>query len=96
MAGDQHVLGEDFFFQRCAGSGVDAPGQAQVLGLLAVQLPVMTRQTQGLAVMAVISASALSLLRRVVPRAKVVPSKPRAWAACSSGDWVKMARRSVP
>ncbi len=70
----------------------------------------MTRRTQGLAVIAVISASALSLLRRVVPRAKVaasssslrpalatvVPSKPRAWAACSSGEWVKMARRSVP
>ena len=39
MAGDQHVLAEDFFFQRRAGSGVDAPGQPQDLGLLAVQLP---------------------------------------------------------
>src|SRR2546427_10103797 len=39
VAGDQHVLAEDLFFQGGAGVRVDAPGQAQVLGLLAVQLP---------------------------------------------------------
>ena len=39
MAGDEHVLAEQFFFQGGAGTGVDAPGQAQVFGLFAVQLP---------------------------------------------------------
>ena len=39
VAGDQHVLAEDLLFQRGAGVGVDAPGQAQVLGLVAVELP---------------------------------------------------------
>jgi hypothetical protein len=30
MAGDQHVLAEDLLFQGGAGSGIHAPGQAQV------------------------------------------------------------------
>ena len=39
VAGDQHVLAEDFFFQRGAGAYVDVPGQAQVFGLVAGQFP---------------------------------------------------------
>jgi hypothetical protein len=39
VAGDQDVLAEEFFFQRGPGVRVDAPGQAQVLGLVAGQLP---------------------------------------------------------
>ena len=39
MVGDQHVLAEQFLFQGGAGVWVDAPGEPQVLGLLAVQLP---------------------------------------------------------
>ena len=39
VIGDQHVLAEDLLFQRGAGAGVDAPGQAQVFGLVAGQLP---------------------------------------------------------
>ncbi len=35
VAGDQDVLAEDFFFQRRAGCGVDAPPKAQVFGLVA-------------------------------------------------------------
>ena len=35
VAGDQHVLAEEFLFQRGAGVLVDAPGQAQVFGLVA-------------------------------------------------------------
>ena len=39
VIGDQDVLAEDLLFQRGAGVRVDAPGQAQVLGLVAGQLP---------------------------------------------------------
>jgi hypothetical protein len=39
VADDQDVLAEEFFFQRGPGVRVDAPGQAQVLGLVAGQLP---------------------------------------------------------
>jgi hypothetical protein len=39
VAGDQHVLAEQLFFQRGAGIRVDAPGQAQVFGLVAGQFP---------------------------------------------------------
>ena len=39
MAGDQHVLAEELFFQGGAGGLVDAPGQAQVAGLLTGELP---------------------------------------------------------
>jgi len=39
VIGDQHVLAEDFLFQRGAGGRVDGPGQAQVLWLVAVELP---------------------------------------------------------
>ena len=57
-----------------------------------------------------ISASTLSRVRRVFPRAsvaasssiffaafaRVVPVNPRAWASCSSGEWVRTALRSAP
>src|SRR5512135_3894383 len=39
VIGDQHVLAGDFLFQRGAGGRVGGPGQAQVLGLVAVELP---------------------------------------------------------
>src|SRR5882724_10176297 len=39
VIGDQDVLAEDFLFQRGAGGRVDGPGQAQVLWLVAVELP---------------------------------------------------------
>ena len=47
----------------------------------------------GLAAGGKVAASSPSCL---VALASVVPSKPRAWAACISGEWVKMVRRSVP
>ena len=58
--GDQHVLAEQLFFQGGAGSLVDAPGQAQVFRRVPVSSQVMTRRTQGVLMMAVISASTLS------------------------------------
>jgi hypothetical protein len=39
MIGDQDVLAEDLLFERGARCGVLAPGQAQVPGLVAGQLP---------------------------------------------------------
>ena len=39
VIGDQHVLAEDFLFQGGAGGGVGFPGEAQVFGLVAGQLP---------------------------------------------------------
>jgi hypothetical protein len=39
VAGDQDVLAEEFFFERGPGVRVDAPGQAQVPGLVAVECP---------------------------------------------------------
>ena len=39
VVGDQDVLAEDLFFQGGAGGGVDAPGQAEVFGVVAGQLP---------------------------------------------------------
>src|ERR1035441_6552587 len=39
VIGDQHVLAEELLFQGRAGSLVDAPGEAQVFGLVAVQPP---------------------------------------------------------
>ena len=100
VIGDQDVLAEEFFFQRGPGVRVDAPGQAQVPGLVAGQCQVMTRRTQGLAVIVWISAVTLSLPRRVLPRAKVaassssflpalasvVPSNPRAWPRAVPGS----------
>src|SRR5260370_871853 len=70
----------------------------------------MTRRTQGLAVIAVISASTFSRGRRGLPRARGaarsssfrpalatgVPSNPAPPLSCSSGVWGKMARRSAP
>src|SRR5260370_1391952 len=64
----------------------------------------------GEGVIAVISASTFSRGGRVRPRARVaasspsflpalarvVPSNPRAWLSRSSGEWVRMARRSAP
>jgi hypothetical protein len=39
VIGDQHVLAEDLLFQGGAGGRVDAPGQAQVFGLVAGEVP---------------------------------------------------------
>src|SRR6266851_4713523 len=71
---------------------------------------VMARRTQGLRVIASISAWTFSFARRVLPRARVaassssflpalasvVPSNPRAWLSCSSGERVKIVRRWAP
>jgi len=93
---------------RAAGSALQ--DRRRSLGWSPVSCQVMTRRTQGLRVMASISASALARGRRVLPRArvaassssfllalaKVVPSNPRAWDRCSSGEWVRIARRAAP
>ena len=98
VIGDQHVLAEDFLFQRGAGGRVDGPGQPQVLRLVAGQLPGDDAADRGPAGDRLDSAWTLSFLRRVLPRARVTassssflpalarvaPSNPWAWAACSS------------
>ena len=80
------------------------------LGWSPVSSQRMTRRTQGLPVICSISASTLSLGRRVLPRpsvaassssflpalASVVPSNPRAWASRSSGEWVRIVRCLAP
>ena len=100
MIGDQHVLAEELFFQGGTGGLVDVPGQAQVAGLLAVQLPGHHPPHPGLAddrgdlgfrffagpgvlPRARVAASSSSFLPAL---AKVVPSNPRAWLWCSSGE----------
>ena len=75
------------------------------LGLSPASSQVMTRRTQGLAVIVSISAATFSRGRRVLPRARVaasspsfwpalasvVPVNPRAWLSCSPGEWVRIA-----
>src|SRR6266568_4151893 len=39
VIGDQHVLAEDLLFEGGAGTGVYGPRQAQVFGLVTVQVP---------------------------------------------------------
>src|ERR1019366_5628794 len=39
VAGDQHMLAEDFLFQGGTGFWVHGPGQAQIPGLVTIELP---------------------------------------------------------
>jgi len=112
VIGDQDMLAEQVLFQGGAGAGADAQvsRRCRSLGWLPSSCQVTTRRTQGSPVIAAISASTLPRGRRVLPRARVaassssfgpafasvVPSNPRAWLSCSSGEWVRMVRRCVP
>src|SRR5258706_8588782 len=90
VIGDQDMLAEQVLFQGGAGAGVDAPGEPQVLGLAAVELPGDHAPHPGLAgdrgfdlaagpagLAAGQGAASSSSFGPAF--ASVVPSNPRAW-----------------
>ena len=109
VAGDQQVLTADFPFQRGAGPTSMFQVRRRSPGLVAGQFPGDDPPDRWLAGDGVISASTLSLPRRVLPRARAAAQLvqflapwPRcavdlaARLLCSSGECARMARRCAP
>ena len=104
------MLAEDLLFEGGAGTGVYRPRQAQVFGLVTVQVPGDGSPDPGLAgdlldpgLDLVLAAAGLAagqgggqLVQFPAGLGQRGAVNPRAWLSCSSGEWVRIARRSAP